>query len=147
MKPRIAKGLLKNSELESLEGWETLMGLQFENLVLANLELLLAHIGLSKRLVLNAGPYAQKPTLRRKGCQIDLLIRTRRSLYVFEIKFRQHIGATIAEEVQEKVRRLKLPAGQSVRIGLIYCGSLAAAIEAQDAFDFLVPAEALLKAG
>jgi uncharacterized protein len=147
MKPRIAKGLLKNSELESLEGWETLMGLQFENLVLANLELLLAHIGLSKRLVLNAGPYAQKPTLRRKGCQIDLLIRTRRSLYVFEIKFRQHIGATIAEEVQEKVRRLKLPAGQSVRTGLIYCGSLAAAIEAQDTFDFLVPAEALLKAG
>ncbi len=145
VKPRIAKGLLKNTSLETLDAWDTIMGLQFENLVHANLDLLLAHIGLDKKLVLNAGPYLQKQTLRRQGCQIDLLLRTRRSLYVFEIKFRKHIAATIVEEVRDKVKRLKLPKGQSVRTGLIYCGDLASEIDGRDDFDFLVPAEVLLK--
>jgi hypothetical protein len=86
----------------------------------------------------------QKQTLRRQGCQIDLLVRTRRSLYVFEIKFRKHIAASIVEEVREKVKRLKLPKGQSVRTGLIYCGELDPEIDGRDDFDFLVPAEKLL---
>ncbi|MCX6857237.1 MAG: ATPase [Verrucomicrobia bacterium] len=145
VKPRIIKGLLKNTALESLDAWDTIMGLQFENLVHANLNLLLAHIGLDKKLVLNAGPYVQKQTLRKKGCQIDLLIRTRRSLYIFEIKFRKHIPSTIIDETSEKVKRLKLPKGQSVRTGLIYCGELDAQIDERDDFDFLVSAEALVK--
>ena len=144
VKARITKGLLKNTALETLDAWDTIMGLQFENLVHANLGLLLARIGLDRKLVLNAGPYMQKQTLRRQGCQIDLLIRTRRSLYVFEIKFRKHIAASIVEEVREKVRRLKLPKGQSVRTGLIYCGELDPEIDGRDDFDFLVPAEKLL---
>lgn len=146
VKHRIAKGLLKNTQLETLDAWDTIMGLQFENLVLANLDLLLAHIELNKKLVLNAGPYAQKQTLRRKGCQIDLLIRSRRSLYIFEIKFRKRIAASVVEDVQEKVKRLKLPAGQSVRTGLIYCGELDPTIDERDDFDYLISAEALLKA-
>ena len=144
VKSRIAKGLLKNTALESLDAWDTIMGLQFENLVHANLDLLLTRIGLDKKLVLNAGPYQQKQTLRRQGCQIDLLLRTRRSLYVFEIKFRKHIAASIVDEVREKVRRLKLPKGLSVRTGLIYCGELDPEIDGRDDFDFLVPAEKLL---
>lgn len=146
VKARITKGHLKNTALETLEAWDTLMGLQFENLVLANLDLLLAHIGLDKTPILNAGPYFQKETLRRQGCQIDLLIRTRRSLYVFEIKFRKHIAVGIVDDVREKVKRLKLPKGQSVRTGLIYAGELAAEIDGRDDFDFIVPAEELLKA-
>lgn len=144
VKTRIAKGLLKNIALESLDAWDTIMGLQFENLVHANLDLLLVRIGLDKKLVVNAGPYQQKQTLRREGCQIDLLLRTRRSLYVFEIKFRKRIGGGIVDEVREKVRRLKLPKGQSVRTGLIYCGELDPEIEGRDDFDFLVSAEKLL---
>ena len=93
---------------------------------------------------LNAGPYQQKQTLRRQGYQIDPLLRTRRSLYVFEIKFRKRIAASIVDEVREKVRRLKLPKGQSVRTGLIYCGEPDPEIDGRDDFDFLVPAEKLL---
>ena len=48
------------------------------------------------------------------------------------------------DEVREKVRRLKLPKGQSVRTGLIYCGDLDPEIEGRDDFDFLVSAEKLL---
>jgi AAA+ ATPase superfamily predicted ATPase len=143
-KARIAKGHFKHRALEELEGWDSIMGLQFENLVLANLDLLLTHIGLKKSLVLSAGNYHQKQTLRRKGCQIDLLIRTARSLYVFEIKFRKQIEASVIEEVREKVRRLGLPKGRSVRTGLIYLGQLVPEIDGQDDFDFLVPADALL---
>lgn len=147
VKARIAKGLLKKTALESLDAWETILGLQFENLVLANLERVLARIGLDRRLVLNAGPYVQKRTQRREGCQIDLLLRTKRSLYVFEVKMRRQIAAGVADEVREKVRRLKLPPGQSVRTGLIYCGELAPGLESPEEFDFLVPAEALLAEG
>lgn len=141
---RIANGLLKDTSLESLDAWDTIMGLQFENLVLANLDGLLARIGLDSKLVLNAGPYQQRKTLRREGCQIDLLLRTRRSLYVFEIKFRSRIAAGVGDEVREKVRRLKLSKTRSVRTGLIYCGELDTGIEASDEFDFLVSAEQLL---
>ena len=56
----------------------------------------------------------------------------------------EHIAASIVDEVREKVRRLKLPKGQSVRTGLIYCGELAPEIDGRDDFDFLVPAEKLL---
>ncbi len=145
VKTRIAKGLYKRGSLESLDAWDSIMGLQFENLVLANVDLLLERIGLGKTPVLNAGSYYQKQTLRRKACQIDLLIRTRRSLYVFEIKFRKQIEASVVDEVREKVNRLKLPKGQSVRTGLIYAGQLPAEIDGRDDFDFLVPAEDLLR--
>ncbi|GEP44880.1 AAA family ATPase [Brevifollis gellanilyticus] len=145
VKSRIAKGLLKNTALEKLPGWDSILGLQLENLVHANLDILLSHIGLDKKLVLNAGPYHQKQTLRRKGCQIDLLIRTRRCLYVFEIKMRPQIGAAVVDEVNEKITRLKLPQGHSVRTGLIYTGELASGIEERDEFDFLVPMEGLMR--
>jgi hypothetical protein len=144
VKTRIAKGLLKNIALESINAWDTIMGLQFENLVHANLDLLLVRIGFDKKRVVNAGPYLQKQKLRREGCLIDVLLRTRRSRYVFEIKFRKRIARSIVDEVREKVRRLKLPRGQSVRTGLIYCGERDPEIDGRDDFDFLVSAEKLL---
>lgn len=51
---------------------------------------------------------------------------------------------SLVEEVREKVRRLKLPKGQSVHTGLIYCGELDPEIDGRDDFDFLVPAEELV---
>ncbi len=83
-------------------------------------------------------------TLRREGCQIDLMIRTKRSLYLFEIKFRNRIGTEVADEMCEKIRKLKLPPTQSVRTGLIYQGELTHDLQHLDAFDYLVPAESLL---
>lgn len=69
-----------------------MIGLQFKSLVLNSLKSLLDVIQLSSSLVLNAGPYLQGKTLRQKGCQVDLMIRTKRTLYLFEIKFRNRIG-------------------------------------------------------
>ncbi len=142
---RIEKGLFRATALENLEGWESILGLQLENLVLANLDALLPRLKLAHTPLLNAAPYVQRQTQRRKGCQIDLLLRTRRSLYVIEVKLRQNIPASVADEVMEKVVRLKLPPGQSVRTALVYAGALAPALEESDAFDFLVPVERLFE--
>jgi hypothetical protein len=61
-----------------------------------------------------------------------------------QANFRKRIALSLADEVREKVKRLKLPKGQSVRTGLIYCGELDPEIDGRDDFDFLVPAEKLL---
>jgi hypothetical protein len=141
---KIEKGLYHWAPIETLHAWDTIMGLQFENLVLQNVNILMGRIGLANVPVLNAGPFIQTQTQRRKACQVDLLIRTKHSLYVFEIKFRNNIGKNVVEDVQEKVLRMKLPRSISVRTGLIYEGTLDPAISESDYFDFLVPFRDLL---
>ena len=140
----VEKGLFKQTSLDSLPGWDSLMGLQFENLVLGNLATVFGKIGLANVPILNAGPYCRRPTHPQKGCQIDLLIRTRQSLYVLEVKFRRQIDKAILSEVRQKVERLKVPRSLSVRTGLIFQGELHPEIEPSDYFDFLIPFENLL---
>ena len=84
-------------------------------------------------------------TLRNKGCQIDLLIQTARTLLVVEIKRQRQIKHGIIEEVAEKVRRLRFDSRLSVRTALVYEGELAQSVPADRYFDFIVPAEKLLK--
>jgi hypothetical protein len=144
-KGRIAQGLYRRTPLESLRAWDAIAGLQFENLVLASLDTVLERIGLANVPVLNAGPYAQKATQRREGCQIDLLIRTKKAVYVVETKFRQTTAKSVIGEVQEKVRRLKLPASLSVRTVLIHLGDLDPEIPASDFFDHIIRADDLLR--
>lgn len=141
---RVRKGLYQRVPLESLEAWDTLMGLQFETLILDSLEEIFARLGLKNRAVLNAGPYAQGKTLRREACQIDLLIRTRQSLYIVEMKFRKMTGPEMIDQMKEKVARLKLPKGQSFRTVLLHSGGIDPAIEASDYFDFIIPADELV---
>jgi hypothetical protein len=142
---RIAKGLHRQRALETLPEWDTLMGLQFENLVIGNRDSLLRHIGLKNTPILNSGPYFQNKTARMQACQIDLMLRTKKNLYVVEIKLRQRITPSCIEEVQEKVRRLKLPKGTPCRTVLVYQGELDAGVVAEDYFDYLVPFEKLFE--
>ncbi|MGP8233865.1 MAG: AAA family ATPase [Limisphaerales bacterium] len=140
----VEKGLFKQTSLDSFLGWDSLMGLQFENLALGNLATVFGKIGLANVPILNAGPYCRRPIHPQKGCQIDLLIRTRQSLYVLEVKFRRQIDKAILSEVRQKVERLKVPRSLSVRTGLIFQGELHPEIEPSDYFDFLIPFENLL---
>lgn len=141
----IEKGLFRWTPLEARPGWDVLMGLQFENLVLGNLAVVLEQAGLTNVPLLNAGPFYQPRMPAGGGCQIDLLARSRHSLYVFEVKFRGRIAKSVVKEVKEKVKRLRLPRDLSVRTGLIYQGDLHPEIEASDFFDFLIPFADLLK--
>jgi hypothetical protein len=66
-------------------------------------------------------------------------------VFIVEIKRRREIGPEVMEEVMEKVRRLKVSKGVSVRTALVYDGRLSPRIEAEHGFDVVIPADRLLK--
>ncbi len=142
---QIKKGIYQMSPIETLQAWDTIMGLQFENLILSNLRLLIERINLGNVPVLNAGPYYQPATSKAPGSQIDLMLRTKSAVYVFEIKFRKSVGFSVMDEVREKVKRLNVDSSLSVRTGLIYQGELDPKIPEADYFDHIVRFEDLLK--
>ncbi len=141
----IKAGHFEFVSLEQLNGWDSILGLQFENLVLNHVGDLFPHLGLEHSLVLSAAPYVQNATKRIDGCQIDLLIRTDRMLMVVEIKRRREIRHEVVDEVAEKIRKLKYDRSLSIRTALVYDGRLSPSVEADRFFDFIVPAEVLLK--
>ena len=140
----IKSGLFAFSSLEQLNGWDSILGLQFQNMILNHVTDLFPHLGLEQSLVLSAAPYVQNQTKRNRGCQIDLLIRTERMLMVVEIKRRKQIGHDVIDEVEEKVRRLRFDRRLSVRTAIVYAGELVASVPAERYFDFIVPADRLL---
>jgi len=138
-KESIDKGLFRELSLDHLPEWESVLGLQFENLVLNNVPTLTRHLGLDRTPVLAAAPYSQRRTTRKKGCQIDLLIRTKHSLYVVEIKRRKAISLDVVDEVRKKVMCLVTDRNLSVRTALVYEGVLEPRVETEGYFDFIIP--------
>lgn len=57
------------------------------------------------------------------------------------------IADSIEAEMEEKVRRLKVGKGKSVRTALVYEGSLSQKVIDDGYFDFLVPVADLLNQG
>ena len=137
--------------LESLPGWESILGLQFENLVVNNFRELVRPLHLEGVPVLSAVPYEKRPGKAGKrgdgkGVQIDLLVQTRKSMYVVEVKRKSRIGESIETEVAEKVARLRHPRGMSVRTALVYEGELAPVVRGNGYFDAIISAADLLGA-
>lgn len=118
----IEKGRFLNRSLKSLPGWDTIIGLQFENLVLNNHKKILECLNLLDEDIIFDNPYFQRKTNRIQGCQIDYLIQTRHdSLYICEIKFdKEPIGMNIIKEVKEKMLKIKSPKFMSKRAVLIH---------------------------
>ena len=140
---RIEKGLYESVSLAHTEGWDARMGRQFETLVLNNFKALLPYLGLSGVNVLSAAPYLKRGR-KGEGCQIDLLVQTEAIAYVVEIKRKRLIGEGIAADVAQKVSRLPLRKGVSVRTALVYEGELEESLVRRQVFDFLIPARKLL---
>ena len=140
---RIEKGLYESVSLAHTEGWDARMGRQFETLVLNNFKALLPLLGLSGVNVLSAAPYLKRGR-KGEGCQIDLLVQTEAIAYVVEIKRKRVIGEGIAADVAQKVSRLPLRKGISVRTALVYEGELEESLVRRQVFDFLIPARKLL---
>ena len=125
---------------------ELIMGLQFENLVLANLGSLVSMLGMGNAQIISAAPYRRAASRdgSKSGVQIDLLIQTRRSMCIVEIKRRRDIGREVIDEMVEKTKRLPRRAGISVRTALVYEGHLAPIVEADGYFDAIIPFAKLL---
>ena len=141
----IDSGTFRFNALEALRGWESIMGLQFENLVLSNLDRIIPRLGMDKVLLKSAAPYRQSATRRHPGCQIDLLLQAHRKVCIVEVRRQREIGREIEDEVEAKVRALELPSDVSVRTALIYDGHLAPPVEANGYFDELIPFRTLLR--
>jgi len=73
-----------------------------------------------------------------------LLLQTRRSVCLVEIKRQREIGREVIDEMAEKVRRLPRRDGISVRTALVYEGHLAPIVEADGYFDVIVPFKRLM---
>ncbi len=62
-----------------------------------------------------------------------------------QLKFRKKSGIEVVDEVKQKVARFKLSQGHSFRTVLIHSGELDPAVEASDYFDFIIPADEMVK--
>ena len=126
LKNRIEKGGKVVSRWGDLPAFESILGLQFENLILANRRLLYPFLNLEDRDVVSAAPYLQKKTTKNLGgCQIDLLIHTTLDLFFLcEMKCRKSIDSSVIKEVQRKMDLLSLPKRSSIKPVLVYEGEL-----------------------
>lgn len=133
--------------LEALENLEAVMGLAFENLIVNNYHALIPFLHLSGTVITSAAPYARRGTAGargRKGCQVDLLIQTRKALCFVEVKRRKEITRDVIEEVQRKIDAVKRPAGMYAVGALVYCGQLSPVVAADGYFSAIISVRKLL---
>ena len=143
----IDDGAFEIASLDELEGYDSIMGLAFENLVVNNYRLLLPLLHLDGVVITSAGPYLRRGTKGprgRKGCQIDLLVQTRRTVCIVEVKRMKEISREIIVDVDRKVRAIKRREGVSIRTALVYDGHLAPVAKADGYFDAIIPISKLL---
>lgn len=143
MKSIIDAGAYSFVSVDGLAGWDSVIGLQFENMVVNNCAEIIANLRLGNTLVESAAPFRRLGG-PRGGVQIDMLIQTRHCNYVVEIKRQREIGREVIDEVSEKIRRLGTPRDKSVRPVLVYDGRLAPIVETEGFFDVLIPFRKLL---
>lgn len=142
----IEKGLYKYVPLSELPEWDAIMGLQFENMIVGRVADFFDRLGLERARIESIAPYHRaSSSTNGPGVQIDLLIQTPRTAYVVEVKRRKRIGVEIEDEVEEKVRRLQVRKGVSVRTALVYQGDLDPRVREQGYFSAIVSADELLK--
>ena len=143
-RPLIAKDSYRFVSLESLPGWETIMGLQFESLIMNNMQLLMHHARIDRALLESSAPFVQRGDDEEEGFQIDLLMKASRALYVVEIKRRERIGEGIIKEVQNKIRKMRVKRGHSVFPILVYAGELSKRVPAEGYFSSVISVEEMM---
>ncbi|MBP6985531.1 MAG: ATPase [Alphaproteobacteria bacterium] len=111
----IEKNSYMPKSISSLTGWSSMMGFQFENLILNNRQFVQHKLKIRPEDVVSENPFFQHKTKRQPGCQIDYLIQTRfNNLFACEIKFsRQEIKPDIIQEMKRKIENLAKPRGFS----------------------------------
>ena len=143
VKKPIDAGAFSFGSLDELAGWESVMGLAFENLVVNNAAQLIGPLGIGGAHVISCAPY-RRSGKDGDGVQVDLLIQTQRAVYVVEAKRRHEIGGEIVREMENRVPKIPKRRGCSIRTAIVYEGNLAPIVEAQGYFDAIVPFRTLL---
>ena len=144
---KIERGSFHLKSLTALPGWDTIMGFQFENLVLNNRPLIHKALHINPEDIISENPFYQRKTSSQPGCQIDYLIQTKfGALYVCEIKFsKNEINATVIQEVQKKIDALKHPKAQSYHPVLIHVNGVTSAVYDSDYFASIIDVSTFLE--
>lgn len=144
---RIESGDMSKISLSSLKGWNSIMGLQIENLVLTNRHLIKKALQINPGDVICDNPFFQRKTTKQRGCQIDYLIQVlHNTLYICEIRYsKNEIGAPIIDEMKQKIERLNLPKRFSYRTVLIHVNGVSEAVEDSQYFSHLINLSDFLK--
>ncbi len=137
---------IERGTFSRLPNIDSILGLQFENLVLKNRSTIFQFLDIDPNDVIYDNPFFQRKTKRYKGCQIDYLIQTRRNtLYIIEIKFSKNkVPLEVVEEVKEKIARISMPRHMSYRPILIHACNLADSIVEEEFFDAIMDFSDLL---
>lgn len=146
-KTKIARDSFSVKSIGSLPELQTVIGLQFENLVLNSRKEIHKLLDLRAEDIVCENPYFQRATKSRQGCQIDYMIQTKfNTLYLCEIKFSKNlIGTKVINEVQQKIDRLKIPRAYSIRPVLIHVNGIEDDVENADFFAAIIDFGSLLK--
>ncbi|MBF0196693.1 MAG: AAA family ATPase [Planctomycetes bacterium] len=142
----IESRLYEDSALSEIISWDSIVGIQFETLVLNNLSSLCRHLNIPIGEIISCSPYHQKKTKQHPACQIDLLIQTKECLYICEIKFKKSIGIEVIDEVNNKIKALTPHKGLSLRIVLVYEGKITQGLDRSQFFDQMLSFEKLIQA-
>ena len=137
---KIEQGQFASTAISSLTNWSTVMGLQFENLVLNNRKIIWDLLKIAPEDIVCDNPYFQRPTKRYPGCQIDYLIQTRfNTIYVCEIKFsNKELNTAIIKELQQKIDKLSIPKHFSYRPVLIHVNGVSEETAESDYFSKII---------
>jgi AAA+ ATPase superfamily predicted ATPase len=146
-KEKIVMNAMPTTSLTTFSHWSTIIGLQLENLVLQNRNLIKQTLGISADAVVCDNPYFQRKTSKQDCCQIDYLIQTKyNTLFVCEIKYTKNtIKSSIIDEVKQKINRLTKPKNFSCVPVLIYCGAIHESIEESGYFVKIINFEKYLE--
>ena len=123
----VEAGLFQCESLAELKGWNVMKGLQFENLVISNYRALLPILGIDGASLLSAAPYRRAKSTDLGGVQVDLLLQTRTTAYLVEIKRRESIGLDVVSEINDKAHAVGFRSDMSVRTVLV-CNSSGATV-------------------
>ncbi|MBM3197845.1 MAG: ATP-binding protein [Chlamydiae bacterium] len=139
-KNSIEKEMFQRRALSTFPGWDSIMGLQFENLVMQNRHQLYKILKISPHEIIQEGPYFQRKTTKRSGCQIDYLIQTKyNSFTICEIRFStKRISPSVVPEVQSKIHALSLPKATSCRPVLIHINGVEDSLIGEEYFASIV---------
>jgi uncharacterized protein len=143
---KIERNAFAFKSLTTLPEWNSIMGLQCENLVLHNRQQLRQLLKIPPEDIICENPFFQKSTSRMPGCQIDYLIQTKfGTLYICEIKFsKSPIGSSVIQEMESKLKAISLPRGFSLRPILIHVNGVTEEVMDSDYFAAIVDLGQLL---
>ncbi len=144
---KVERDFFEDQPLSILPGLDSIMGLQFENLVLNNRKFIWKKLNIYADNIITDNPYFQKAGSRKKGCQIDYLIQTRADiLYVCEIKFsKQPVDTSVIETMKSKITNLYRPKGYAVQKVLIHVSGVTDKLIDEQYFNHMIDFKELLQ--